>query len=58
MTYEFDIEVDKGAQGTERRTITESGSCYEDAEDRAFARLREEYRDIVAFFNLKSFKRV
>jgi len=58
MTYSFDIEVDKGAQGTERRTITENGTCYEEAEDKAFALLREEYKDIVAFFNLKSFKRV
>ena len=58
MTYAFDIEVDKGAQGTERRTITASGTYYEDAEDKAFARLQNEYKDIVAFFNLKSFKRV
>jgi len=55
ITYKFKVKIDNGHDTF--RTMYAQGENYEDASERVFAKLYDEFRNQVAFFDIVEFSR-
>lgn len=56
--YIFEVEIDGGAAFSETRCVTEDAVDYVTAEYNALLKLRREFKNKVALFIIKSYKRI
>lgn len=57
-TYILKIKIDGGAAFQKTRVMTIRASAYEYAEEEAFEKLRDEFSNVIAFFNVVDWKRL
>lgn len=56
--YIFEVEIDGGAAFSETRYVTYDAVDYDTAEYNALLKLRREFKNKVALFTIKSYKRI
>ena len=56
ITYKFTVKIDTGRDTF--RTMYAQGANYEEASEKVFAKLYEEFKNQIAFFDIVKFSRV
>lgn len=56
--YMFEVDVDGGSAFQHTKVMTTTAIGYCEAEDNIMRKLREEYKNVIAFFNVKKYTRL
>ena len=54
----FEVDIDGGSAFQHTKVMTTTAVGYCDAEDNIIRKLREEYKNVVAFFSIKKYTRL